>query len=108
MRGSRYRFPLNLYKTSVGYLFSYNEKHCGNALLLQKFTVDFLTKEMKKNEGEIPQYFVEGSHPAIIEPDAFDAVQAELERRNELGRPMGCGSPFSARIVCGDCGGWYG
>ena len=58
--------------------------------------------------GEIPQFYVEGSHPAIIEPDEFDAMQAELERRNELGRPMGCGSPFSAKIVCGDCNGWYG
>jgi DNA invertase Pin-like site-specific DNA recombinase len=85
-----------------------NEKYAGNALLQKKFTVDFLTKQMKKNEGEIPQFFVEGSHAHIIEPDEFDAVQAELERRGELGRPMGCGSPFSAKIVCGDCGGWYG
>jgi len=53
-------------------------------------------------EGEIPQFYAEGSHPAIIEPDEFDAVQAELERRNELGRPMGRGSPFSAKVVCGD------
>jgi len=63
---------------------------------------------MKKNEGEISQFFVQGSHAHIIEPDEFDAVQAELERRNELGRPMGCGSPFSAKIVCGDCFGWFG
>ena len=85
-----------------------NEKYCGNALLQKKFTVDFLTKQMKKNEGEISQFFVQGSHAHIIEPDEFDAVQAELERRNELGRPMGCGSPFSAKIVCGDCFGWFG
>ncbi len=85
-----------------------NEKYKGDALLQKKFTVDFLTKKVKVNKGEIPQFYVLGSHPHIIEPDEFDAVQAEIERRRKLGRPAGCGSPFSAKIVCGDCGGWYG
>jgi len=85
-----------------------NEKYKGDALLQKKFTVDFLTKKRKSNEGEVPQYYVQNSHPAIIEPDEFDAVQAEIERRKGLGRPSGCGSPFSAKIVCGDCGGYYG
>ena len=85
-----------------------NEKYKGDALLQKGYTVDFLTKKRKKNEGEIPQFYVEGSHPAIIEPDEFDAVQAELERRSKLGRPLSCNSPFSAMIVCGECGGWYG
>jgi len=35
-------------------------------------------------------------------------VQAEIERRKNLGRPSGCISPFTAKIVCGDCGGFYG
>jgi hypothetical protein len=85
-----------------------NEKYKGDALLQKKFTVDFLTKMRKSNEGEVPQYYVQNSHPAIIEPDEFDAVQAEIERRKGLGRPSGCGSPFSAKIVCGNCGGFYG
>jgi DNA invertase Pin-like site-specific DNA recombinase len=85
-----------------------NEKYKGDALLQKGFTVDFLTKKRKNNEGEVPQYYVQNSHPAIIEPDEFDAVQAEMERRKGLGRPCGCGSPFSAKIVCGDCGGFYG
>ncbi|MEA1960829.1 MAG: recombinase family protein [Bacillota bacterium] len=68
-------------------------------------TVDFLTKATKANEGEVPQYYVQNSHPAIIDPDEFDAVQTELERRKKLGRPVSCHSPFSAKIVCGECGG---
>lgn len=32
------------------------------------FTVDFLTKTTKVNEGEVPKYYVQNSHPAIIEP----------------------------------------
>ncbi|MBS3938773.1 MAG: recombinase family protein [Peptococcaceae bacterium] len=85
-----------------------NEKYKGEALLQKGFTVDFLTKRRKVNEGEVPQYYVKNSHVAIIEPDEFDAVQIEIERRKKLGRPSSCHSPFSAKIVCGDCGGFYG
>lgn len=41
---------------------------------------------MKKNEGEVNQYYVTNSHPAIIEPDEWDIVQSEFKRRKELGR----------------------
>ena len=85
-----------------------NEKYKGDALLQKTFTVDFLNKAKKINEGEIPQYYVQNSHPAIIDPNEFDAVQAEIERRKKIGRPLSCESPFSAKIVCGECGGYYG
>ena len=48
-----------------------NEKYKGSALLQKSFTVDFLTKTMKRNEGEVPQYYIEHSHPAIIDPQAL-------------------------------------
>jgi DNA invertase Pin-like site-specific DNA recombinase len=85
-----------------------NEKYKGDALLQKCFTVDFLTKKQKVNEGEVPQYYVENSHPAIIAPDEFDAVQAEIERRAGRGRPSRCDSPFSGKLVCGECGGTFG
>ena len=46
----------------------------------KKFTVDFLQKKMKVNEGEVPQYYVENSHEAIIDPLLFDRVQEEMTR----------------------------
>jgi hypothetical protein len=85
-----------------------NEKYKGDALLQKKFTVDFLTKMRKSNEGEVPQYYVQNSHPAIIEPDEFDAVQLEIERRRNLGRPTSSTSIFASRLVCADCGGRFG
>ena len=85
-----------------------NERYKGDALLQKSYTVDFLTKKIKQNEGEVPQYYVQNSHPAIIDPDEFDAVQAEFERRKKLGRPGSCHSPLSTKLVCGDCGGYYG
>ena len=63
-----------------------NEKYKGDALLQKRFTVDFLTKELRVNNGEVPQYYVEGSHEAIISPEEFQAVQEEMARRKELGR----------------------
>ena len=87
-----------------------SEKMKGDALLQKKFTVDFLTKKVKKNEGEIPQYYVTGNHEAIIPPATFDLVQAEIERRkNGRGKGGYSGSTiFSNRIKCGACGHWYG
>jgi DNA invertase Pin-like site-specific DNA recombinase len=81
-----------------------NEKYKGDALLQKRFTVDFLTKKMKKNEGEVPQYYVTGSHPAIIEPETHALVQAELDRRKSPGG-VSC---FSGKVICGECGGVFG
>ena len=85
-----------------------NEKYKGDALLQKAFTVDFLTKKQKKNEGEVPQYYVENSHPAIIDPAEWKLVQRELERRKSIGRSYSGNSIFSSRLVCGDCGGYFG
>ena len=85
-----------------------NEKYKGDALLQKKFTVDFLTKKQKVNEGEVPQYYVEGSHPAIVTATDFDAVQDEIARRQGLGRSYSGSSIFASKLICGDCGGFYG
>ena len=85
-----------------------NEKYKGSALLQKKFTVDFLEKKMKPNEGEAPQYYVTGSHPAIIEPDEWEQVQAEFARRKTLGKAYSGKSVFSAKLVCEDCGAFFG
>ncbi len=48
------------------------------------------------------------SHPAIILPEEFELVQAEILRRKSLGKQYNSKSIFAARIVCGDCGNFYG
>ena len=85
-----------------------NEKYKGSALLQKSFTVDFLTKKTKVNEGEVPQYYVEDSHPAIIEPWEWEQVQAELERRKNSRTRHRQTSPFSGKIFCADCGEIFG
>ena len=85
-----------------------NEKYKGDALLQKTFTVDFLQKKMKPNEGEVPQYYVQSSHPAIIEPDEWDRVQEEFARRKAMGNRYSSKSNLAAKLVCEDCGGFYG
>ena len=93
------------YTTTIESILS-NEKYKGDALLQKAFTVDFLTKKKKKNEGEVKQYYVHGSHPAIIRPDVFDHVQKELKRRKSL--YFGHKRNFlSGKLICGECGSIY-
>ena len=84
-----------------------NEKYKGCALLQKGYTQDYLTKKYVKNDGAVPQYYVEDSHPAIIEPEVFDRVQDIMDIRSRTKSFSGC-TIFSSRIRCGCCGGWFG
>ena len=85
-----------------------NEKYKGSARLQKEFTVDFLTKKRKKNEGEVAQYFIPNSHDAIIPPDEWETVQMEIVRRKGCYRHYSGNSVFSGKIICADCGEFYG
>ncbi|MEF9970653.1 MAG: recombinase family protein, partial [Ruthenibacterium sp.] len=85
-----------------------NEKYKGDALLQKRYTVDFLTKKTRINDGcEIPQYYVQHSHPAIITPREHEFVQEEIKKRKALGGRYS-GSTFASKIICGDCDAPYG
>lgn len=85
-----------------------NEKYKGDALLQKVFTTDYLTKRKKKNEGEVPQYYVTDNHPAIIDTETFDLVQARIAARSTGKVKVSSTSVFCSTIRCGDCGGWFG
>lgn len=92
-----------------------NEKYKGDALLQKTYIVDCINKKSKKNNGELPMYYVENNHPAIIEKAVFDRVQEEISRRNskkkvkqvgtktELGKYSGKYA-LSEILYCGNCG----
>lgn len=102
--------PAGKEKWSVSTIMSIlqNEKYKGDALLQKTYTVDFLSKTIKKNNGEVPQYYIQNSHPAIIDPDTFNLVQNEIKRRHPNRRQLHRSSPFSGKLICGECGGFYG
>lgn len=92
-----------------------NEKYKGDALLQKTYIVDCISKKMKKNNGELPMYYIENNHPAIIERSMFDRVQEEISRRNskrkvkEKGTKTELGKysskyALSELLFCGNCG----
>ena len=89
-----------------------NEKYIGDALLQKTYTVSILDKKRAANNGEMPKYYVEGSHEAIIDKDVFMKVKAEIARRANL-NPDGKRRVYSSKyalsgmVFCGHCGDIY-
>ena len=63
---------------------------------------------IKVNEGEVPQYYVENNHQAIISPSVFEEAQHQMAARHSGKNRASSTGVFSGRIKCADCGGWYG
>ena len=80
-----------------------NEKYKGDALLQKSFTVDFMTKKKKKNEGELPMYYVENNHQAIIPKKIHDYVQNKMN--NDVTIRV---SHLGGKIICAKCGEYFG
>ncbi len=85
-----------------------NEKYKGDCLRQKTYTVDYLTKKKKKNNGELAQYYIENSHPAIIDRTTFELVQEELRVASLTKNSRTNNSPLSTKIICEDCGSFYG
>jgi hypothetical protein len=96
-----------------------NEKYMGDALMQKTYTVDFLTKKRVKNNGIVPQYYIEDNHEAIIPKEIFYRVQEEKARRASLNKSAVTRkanklkkekSKFSSKyalteiLVCAECG----
>jgi hypothetical protein len=87
-----------------------NEKYTGNALLQKKYVTDHLSKKLVCNKGNLPKYFAQSTHSAIIDTLIFERAQEVLEeRRKHYGAKDTSGSryPFSGIIRCGNCGKKY-
>ena len=88
-----------------------NEKYTGNALLQKKYVADHLTKKEVWNKGRLPQYYAEGTHPAIIDMATFEMAQEIMERRrvryNTRKGVTPNRYPFTGIIMCDCCGKHY-
>lgn len=84
-----------------------NITYTGNLLFQKEYVIDTISKRSKINRGELPQYFVENTHEAIIPMEVYQAVQEEKVRRRELGALANWSintSCFTSRIKCPLCG----
>ena len=86
-----------------------NEKYKGDAILQKTYCTDYIRKTFVANDGsEIPKYYAQNSHPAIVSSEEFDLTQMEMEWRKSLNGSYSGKSCFATRVVCGDCGAFYG
>lgn len=84
-----------------------NITYTGNLLFQKAYLADPITGKTKINHGELPQYFVENTHEAIIPMETYKKVQEERERRRELGALANWSIDtccFTTKIRCGICG----
>lgn len=89
-----------------------NEKYKGDVLLQKSYTVDYLTKTIAKNKGEVTQYYIENNHEGIVSREIFDMVQGEMQRRASLyssKTPSKYSSKYAltGKVICGECGAKY-
>ena len=95
-----------------------NEKYMGDVLLQKTYTADFIEGKVKKNNGELPQYYIKDNHPAIIPREMFYQIQEEIARRKSK-KPANTKKAktnrgrftskyaLSERLVCGNCGCYF-
>ena len=86
-----------------------NEKYCGDLLMQKYYVADFLTHKIEKNNGVLPQYYVENAHEPIIPKTVYYRVQGEMRRRGLLKNDpskirFGSSNALSQRLFCGHCG----
>lgn len=89
-------------ETSIRYLLT-NEKYIGDTLCQKSYSCGFPFVQ-KRNRGERMQYYVENSHPAIIDRDTFEKVQELLRKKAQKEKRRRERSPFALKILCGNCG----
>lgn len=63
---------------STVYSILTNEKYMGDALLQKTYTPNFLTHKSMVNNRAIRQYYVENSHPAIVDKETWKLVQKKI------------------------------
>lgn len=87
-----------------------HERYCGDVLLQKTYTPDFLSHRSVKNEGQVPQYMVRDHHPAIIDRELFESVQAvrryNADRFKNKGKEKNLYA-FSSRLTCAHCGRYF-
>lgn len=83
-----------------------NEKYTGNALLQKHYRNNHLEKKKCMNTGELPKYYAEETHPAIINSDIFELAQVIVKKNAEIakGRARPQKSEFTGKIKCPHCG----
>ena len=91
-------------RTTVEHILS-NERYIGDALIQKRYTTAALPHKQKKNKGELPQYYITGSHPPIISREIYE--QAQRLKESRFSETRRAPHTFTHRIQCPSCGRFY-
>ena len=86
----------------ISYILS-NERYIGDALLQKNYTTDTLPFRKLPNRGEKPQYYVENSHPAIIDKNVFESAQ-NFSKKRRSSRKGNADHILTQMLFCPKCG----
>jgi len=92
-----------------------NEKYKGDVRFQLSVTSDTLSKKQVKNTGQAPQYYVENSHPAIVDRETWEIANLEMARQRKFIKDHHINMyhcfkdkkeslPLTGRIICAHCG----
>lgn len=82
-----------------------NEKYAGNCLLQKVYKKNY---KDHINKGELDQFMVSNTHPAIVDQETWDKAQEIRAKRNERNKnKKSYENPFKKYIVCENCGQAY-
>ena len=99
--GAKFKYT-GIYKTLL------DEAYAGNLLLQKTFKDNHITKRTMINRGELPMYYVENAHEAIIPPEIFQKGPKMIAQRAEKYAPPSLEMPavyhFTSLIICAKCG----
>ena len=92
-----------------------NELVKGDILFQKTYVLDPLTQKRMKNNGELPKYYLEGSHQEIVDQETWACVKLEIQRQKAYCEEHYIRlyyhhikeNPLSARITCSVCGNTY-
>lgn len=90
-------------ENGINYILT-NERYIGDSLWQKKFTPNILPLKQQRNKGELPKYYCENTHEAIIRKEDFAAVRELMKNRSRCYKPpTGEKEFFSGKIYCKKC-----
>lgn len=91
---------------TIDYILN-NERYMGDALLQKSYTTETLPFRKKRNHGEMTQYYVENSNPAIVSREIYQAAQELQKSKSKGNHSQKNRYPFSGLLKCPICGHTY-
>lgn len=91
-------------RTAIRYILT-NEKYIGDSLVQKFYTPETLPLARVKNDGQLTQYYIKNSHPAIIDREKFEQVQRLINQRKDqhTAKTEIQKFPLSGILKCGFC-----